>query len=109
MKSRVRDYLQTLVNDNKRLFVYKMPRFRLNINKQNSLEHELKKAEILTKSLHNGFNAWTEVTLNTNSVADVVILDTQIPIVYEVLKTQSDKNFSKKKFDNRLRVVKVKI
>ncbi|MFQ6120030.1 MAG: hypothetical protein ACE5KE_09105 [Methanosarcinales archaeon] len=109
MLSKAKETLQRLINDNKRIFVAEMPKFRLNINKHNSLEHELKKAEILTKSLHNGFDAWTEVPLKTKSIADVLILDTKTPIIYEVMKSENKDKYKKKKFDKRIKVIKVKI
>lgn len=83
----------------------------LRISKANSLEHELKKAEIFTKLIHSGINVLVEPLLKERDTGrpDILVLDTMPMIAYEIVKSESDESILSKdsKYPFKIKVVKV--
>ena len=69
----------------------------LRISKANSLEHEIKKAEIFTRCIHSGLNVLVEpICLNKEIRPDILCLDTVAPIAYEIINNEKDVYILKK-------------
>ena len=80
------------------------------LNTNNSLEHELKKAEIAFNCIKDGFTIITEGKLKSGKRPDVTILDLNIPIVYEVAKSETEDSLIQKEKDYKgMKVIKVRI
>ena len=63
----------------------------LRISKANSLEHEIKKAEIFTKLVHSGHFVLTEAKcLESQCRPDILVLDVLPMIAYEIVKSESE-------------------
>ena len=109
----MKDY-KTL-NDNKRKFLNPMKPLHkgIIINTHNSLEHELKKAEIFYNCKKQGLEVFTEVGLKNTGhtgqrIADVIVLDTLVPIIYEIADSETEDSLDKKKADFNKLGIKMK-
>ena len=108
-----------LLNDNKRKFLNLMKPLHkgVQINTHNSLEHELKKAEIFYNAKKEGLEVFTEVHLKSTGhtgqrIADVIVLDLQVPIIYEVADSETEDSLNKKledfnKLGLRMKVIRL--
>ena len=70
-----------------------------------SLEHEIKKMEILTRLWFEGRNVVINGKLKNKQVPDLTIIDLENPIIYEILV--SEKTLNKEK-DYPFRIVEIK-
>ena len=82
------------------------------INTHNSLEHELKKAEIFYNCKKEGLEVFTEVSLKNQRIADVLVLDLEVPIIYEVADSETEDSLNKKledfnKLGLRMKVIRL--
>jgi len=66
------------------------------IDSGNSLEHELKKCEIAYNLLKQGRTIITEAKLKNGKKPDILVLDLNNPIAYEIMKSESMKSIHKK-------------
>ena len=95
-----------IINDNKRKFLNPMKPLLKGcvMNTHNSLEHELKKDEIYYNCKKAGLEVYTEVSLKCTGhtgqrIADLIILDLPVPIVYEIAKSESEESLDMKEMD----------
>jgi hypothetical protein len=82
---------------------------QLRISKANSLEHEIKKAEIFTKLIHKGLNVLVEAKCLDSSIRpDLLVLDTLPMIAYEIVKSESELSIYNKdlKYPFKITVIK---
>ena len=88
--------LDVIRNDNARLLnkMYPFKRNVIEINSNNSLEHELKKAEISYNLIKEGNEIVTEARFLNGKIADIFVLD--VCWVYEVLNTEKLEDCKKK-------------
>lgn len=71
----------------------------LNVNRSASLEHEVKKSEIFTKLRYEGRQVLSEPVLNPKWGGlrpDLLVVDLLQPMAYEILNTETDKQFKEK-------------
>ena len=83
----------------------------LKISKANSLEHEIKKAEIFTKLIHKGCNVLTEpMLLDNKNRPDILVLDSVPMICYEIVCSEKEESLMRKDRDYPfvLKIVEVK-
>lgn len=106
------EHFSEVVSFNLKEFIDRVEFSRVNqikISKANSLEHELKKAEIFTKLVHSGLNVLVEPKcLDTRNRPDILVLDTMPCIVYEIVKSEKESSILKKdvKYPFTIKVVK---
>lgn len=83
----------------------------LKISKANSLDHELKKAEIVTRCIHSGLSVLVEPMLLDKKIGrpDIVVLDTFPPIAYEIVCSESDASLERKEKDYPFKIKVVKL
>jgi hypothetical protein len=105
--------LYELINNNKRKYLNPMkPLVKgLVMNTHNSLEHELKKAEIYYKLKKSGLEVYSEVSLKgTGRIADLIVLDLEVPMIYEIAKSETDESLDAKEQDLKdFKVIRVRI
>jgi len=73
----------------------------LRISKANSLDHELRKAELFVKCVHSGLNVLTEPILSDKKIGrpDILVLDTLPCIAYEIVKSEKEDSLIRKDKD----------
>lgn len=106
-----------LINDNKRKYLNPMkPLVKgLVMNTHNSLEHELKKAEIYYNCKKDGLEVYSEVSLKTTGhtgqrIADIIVLDLETPIIYEIAKSETEESLDAKELDLKdFKIIRVRI
>lgn len=83
----------------------------LRISKANSLEHELKKAEIFTKCIHLGLNVLTEPLLLDRKLGrpDLLVLDSIPMIAYEIINSESSISLSNKEIKYPFKIIEVRL
>jgi hypothetical protein len=73
---------------------------QLKISKANSLDHEIKKAEIFTKLIHSGLNVLVEPKcLDSRNRPDILVLDVMPMIAYEIVRSESEASLLRKERD----------
>lgn len=92
--------LQQLVNDNLRKYFDPMKKQHINtvvFNTGNLLSHEMKKAELIYRLLKEGRTIICEgIMKNTGLRPDVCVLDTSVPIAYEVVCSEKEESIIRK-------------
>lgn len=112
MGSNKRD--QEIINCNVRNLIDAMQKINLNavnLDTGNSLEHELKKAEICFKLQELGRSFVTERRLKYSKCKpDILVMDLEEPICYEIMKSEKDISINEKvaKYHG-IRIIKVKV
>ncbi len=83
---------------------------RLRISEANSLDHELKKAEIVTKLLHSGINILVEPILLDKSIGrpDILVLDSMPMIAYEIVISESELSLKNKEKNYPFKIIVVR-
>lgn len=86
---------------------------QIRISKANSLEHELKKAEIFTKLIHSGLNVLVEPLLLDKEIGrpDLLVLDCVPMIAYEIVKSETESSLISKssKYPFTIKVIKCEV
>lgn len=104
---------QEIINNNLRNLLDPMQKMTLNsikLDTGNSLEHELKKAEICYNLQKYGHSFVTEARLRTGGKPDILVLDIQQPIAYEIMKSEKDISITlKESVYHGIRIIKVKV
>ena len=91
--------LQKVINDNKRSYLATMSKNLEGLNgfnSNNTPEHETKKYEIAMSLLRDGHTVMIEPTLRNGKRPDVLVLDVEPPIAYEIAKSESDESLLRK-------------
>lgn len=104
--------LQQLINNNIRNYLDPMKKIVKNavfLNTNNTIEHEIKKAEMSYHLIKMGHTIITEAPLKTGDRPDILILDTPEPIAYEIMNTETEESIFDKQNRYRIKIVKVKI
>lgn len=82
----------------------------LRISKANSLEHEIKKAEIFTKLIHSGLNVIVEPKCLDSSIRpDILVLDSMPCIAYEIINSESLSSINNKDKKYPFKIIEVRI
>ena len=90
---------QQQINKNLEEFFDPMSKRHINVvvlNTGNTIEHELKKAEICFKLQQQGCTFICEGILKNGKRPDITVLDTRIPIAYEVMKSEKQESIDMK-------------
>ena len=98
------------INDNKRKYIDPMTSNKVNVvnlDTGNTLEHELKKAEIAYKLIQEGHTILTEAKLLNGKKPDIMILSLSNPIIYEIMVSETDERCDSKDYLG-IRIIKVK-
>ena len=75
-----------------------------------SLEHELKKFEIVFNCLRDGLTVAVEPRLRNGRRPDVLVLDLENPVAYEVMKSEKDSSIEEKKEEYLgIKIIEVRI
>lgn len=104
---------QAIINQNVRLHLSPMSKIHRNnpsINSGNTLEHEMKKCEICYHLKKTGIEFACEAILKNGLRPDIITLDTNTPVAYEIMKSESEESIIKKtKEYEGIIIVRVKI
>lgn len=104
---------QKIINSNKRGLLDNMQKLIYNVvrfNTGNTWEHERMKAEICYTLQQQGRTFLTEPQLRTGGRPDILVMDTNPPVAYEVMVSESDISINEKeaKYHN-IKLVKVRV
>jgi len=105
---------QETINNNLRDLLDPMQKLIFNpgvkLDTGNSLDHELKKAEICYQLQKYGHTFVTEARLKTGGKPDILVLDIIQPIAYEIMKSESDKSITlKESVYHGIKIIKVRV
>ena len=101
---------QEIINKNLRNFFEtgtKVDKFKVNRNA--SLEHELKINEIATKLLYEGGSVVVSGKLKNGKIPDLTLIDSENPVIYEIEHSESKESIENKEANYPFRIVHVKI
>ena len=90
---------QLLINDNLRNYFDSTKKHHLKLpghNRDNSLEHELKKYEVAMKLEREGRTVIVEGILTSGLRPDLVVLDLPEPLAYEIVMSESEESIKSK-------------
>ena len=104
---------QRIINSNKRGLIDPMQKLVYNavrFNTGNSWNHERMKAELCYTLQKHGRTYLTEPQLRTGGRPDILVMDTEPPVAYEIMVSESDKSINEKeaKYHN-IKLVKVRV
>ena len=90
---------QRIINSNVRGLLDPLQKLVYNVVKLNTgnlLEHERLKTEVCYALQKNGHTYLTEPQLRTGGRPDILVMDIQPPIAYEIMVSESDKSITEK-------------
>lgn len=105
---------QKIINSNIRDYLDPMQKLIHNpavkLDGGNSPEHELKKTEICLKLIMEGLHFVTEAKLKNGKKPDILVLDVEPPIAYEIQCSESDRSIEEKnKTYGNITVIPIKV
>ena len=104
---------QRVINSNKRGLLEPMQKLIYNavrLNSGNTWEHERMKAEICYMLQRGKHTYVTEAQLRTGGRPDVLVMDTNPPVCYEIMVSESDKSINEKEAKyHGIKLVKVRV